>query len=349
MRTGRQRAAHDPPHRCLAAGSLIPSPASPPLIRRQQRELARRVVAADDAGFDIDKLRLVGGLDCSFFPENGGDDGGGGSSSSSAGAGESGGDSKKGERMVAALAALSFPALEAVHVEAVEARAPAPYAPGLLGFREVPAYLELLRRAAAAGVEPQLLLVDGCGRLHDRRCGSASMLGVLSGLPAVGVAKSLLRVEGLPGEKEVRAAALAVAAEAARAAAAAAAGAAGGGEEGGARRRDWLPLVAADGEVLGAAVCVGAGAGGGSGAGGSGGGTAPRRPIYVSVGHRVCLETAVAVARRCCRHRAPEPIRQADLASRARVRALLAEERRRARGGDGGGGGGGGSRGNAAG
>ena len=30
---------------------------------------------------------------------------------------------------------------------------------------------------------PQLLLVDGFGVLHPRRCGSASHLGVLSGLP----------------------------------------------------------------------------------------------------------------------------------------------------------------------
>jgi deoxyinosine 3'endonuclease (endonuclease V) len=29
----------------------------------------------------------------------------------------------------------------------------------------------------------QLLLVDGFGALHPRRCGSASHLGVLSGLP----------------------------------------------------------------------------------------------------------------------------------------------------------------------
>lgn len=49
--------------------------------------------------------------------------------------------------------------------------------------REVPAYQELLRRAAAAGCAPQLLLVDGFGALHPRRCGSACHLGVLSGLP----------------------------------------------------------------------------------------------------------------------------------------------------------------------
>jgi hypothetical protein len=49
--------------------------------------------------------------------------------------------------------------------------------------REVPAFLQVLERAAAAGCHPQLLLVDGFGVLHPRRCGSASHLGVLSGLP----------------------------------------------------------------------------------------------------------------------------------------------------------------------
>lgn len=42
-----------------------------------------------------------------------------------------------------------------------------------------------------------MLLVDGCGVLHPRRCGSASHLGVAAGAVTVGVAKSLLEVDGL--------------------------------------------------------------------------------------------------------------------------------------------------------
>jgi hypothetical protein len=38
--------------------------------------------------------------------------------------------------------------------------------------------------------------------------------------------------------------------------------------------------------------------------------------IYVSVGHRISLETAVALTRACCTYRVPEPVRQADLRSR---------------------------------
>jgi deoxyinosine 3'endonuclease (endonuclease V) len=47
--------------------------------------------------------------------------------------------------------------------------------------------------------------VDGFGVLHPRGLGSASQLGVLAGLPTIGVAKNLLHVEGLPGERQVRA------------------------------------------------------------------------------------------------------------------------------------------------
>jgi len=64
-----------------------------------------------------------------------------------------------------------------------------PYVPGLLSFRELPAVL-----AALAGLAqpPDLLLVDGQGLAHPRRFGIACHLGVLTGLPCIGVAKTRL-------------------------------------------------------------------------------------------------------------------------------------------------------------
>jgi deoxyribonuclease V len=64
-----------------------------------------------------------------------------------------------------------------------------PYIPGLLSFREIPAWAAALRKLRQA---PDVLLCDGQGIAHPRRFGIASHLGVLCGLPAVGCAKSRL-------------------------------------------------------------------------------------------------------------------------------------------------------------
>ncbi|XP_020526866.1 endonuclease V isoform X3 [Amborella trichopoda] len=41
------------------------------------------------------------------------------------------------------------------------------------------------------------------------------------------------------------------------------------------------------------------------------------KPIFISIGHRISLETATKVVKMCCKYRIPEPIRQADIRSRA--------------------------------
>ena len=64
-----------------------------------------------------------------------------------------------------------------------------PYIPGLLSFREGGA---ILKAFETLSVEPDLLVVDGSGRIHFRQAGLATHVGVTLGLPAVGVAKGLL-------------------------------------------------------------------------------------------------------------------------------------------------------------
>jgi deoxyribonuclease V len=76
-------------------------------------------------------------------------------------------------------------------VERVSAVSPlsVPYVPGLLAFREGGPALDALARLPVA---PDLLVVDGSGRIHPRQAGLAVHLGVVLDVPAVGVAKSLL-------------------------------------------------------------------------------------------------------------------------------------------------------------
>lgn len=92
----------------------------------------------------------------------------------------------------AAVAVLSFPGLQPL--EQAIARQPTrfPYVPGLLSFREVPAVLAAL---AQLSTRPDLLLVDGQGLAHPRRLGIACHLGLLTGLPSIGVAKTRLTGE----------------------------------------------------------------------------------------------------------------------------------------------------------
>jgi len=66
-------------------------------------------------------------------------------------------------------------------------RATFPYVPGLLAYRELPILVEALRKLEA---DPDVLVCDGYGIAHPRRFGLACHVGVLTGLPSIGVAKS---------------------------------------------------------------------------------------------------------------------------------------------------------------
>ncbi len=74
-----------------------------------------------------------------------------------------------------------------------------PYIPGYFAFREMGAVIKAVRRVRS---RVDVLLVNGHGVAHPRRCGIATHLGVLLRIPTVGVAGRLLcgRVEGEPEE-----------------------------------------------------------------------------------------------------------------------------------------------------
>lgn len=63
------------------------------------------------------------------------------------------------------------------------------YVPGLLYVREAPLLLGALSKLS---VKPDLLLINGHGLAHPRRGGLASIIGVLTDTPSIGIAKRLL-------------------------------------------------------------------------------------------------------------------------------------------------------------
>lgn len=139
-----------------------------------------------------------------------------------------------------------------------------PYVPGFLSFREVPALAAAL---ALLPAPPDLVVVDGQGIAHPRRLGLASHLGVMTGLPTIGVAKSRL---------------------------------VGRYEEPGPERGASSPMIHRR-ELVGVALRTRAGT----------------RPVFVSPGHRVGMDTAVALVLRFTpTWRLSEPIRLADALSR---------------------------------
>ncbi|MFJ2830384.1 endonuclease V [Streptomyces sp. NPDC087263] len=89
--------------------------------------------------------------------------------------------------VVAAAVVLDAATLDVVAEATAVGQVSFPYVPGLLAFREIPTVLAALDALPCA---PGLVVCDGYGLAHPRRFGLASHLGVLTGLPTIGVAKN---------------------------------------------------------------------------------------------------------------------------------------------------------------
>ena len=106
------------------------------------------------------------------------------------------GYAKSGSRAWAAAVAMDAH-FRVVAMSVVEGEPDLPYAPGYLAFREGRLSLEAL---SALDVEPDVVFLDGHGVVHVRGCGLASHLGVLLGVPTVGVPKTPFHaIDHLPG------------------------------------------------------------------------------------------------------------------------------------------------------
>jgi len=78
-----------------------------------------------------------------------------------------------------------------------------PYIPTFLAFREARFIFAVLRRLTT---RPDVLMVNGHGLAHPRRCGLATHVGVVEKIPCIGVASRLLggyMIESCGGEKRV--------------------------------------------------------------------------------------------------------------------------------------------------
>ncbi len=92
-----------------------------------------------------------------------------------------------GSLVAGAVTVLDADTLEPVETATALRPVDFPYIPGLLAFREIPALLDALAELRHV---PDVLVCDGYGLAHPRRFGLASHLGVLTGLPTFGVAKT---------------------------------------------------------------------------------------------------------------------------------------------------------------
>ena len=166
----------------------------------------------------------------------------------------------QGRTTRAAVAVLDAQSLAVIETTLARVPTRMPYIPGLLSFREIPGAMSALEQLTRL---PDLLLVDGHGIAHPRRLGVATHLGLVTGLPTIGVAKKRLTGthDAVP---DVRGA--------------------------------WVPLRDGHdtiGAVLRSRVAV--------------------KPIFISPGHRVGLESALGwTLKALTRYRLPETTRVAD-------------------------------------
>ena len=79
--------------------------------------------------------------------------------------------------------------LDVLEHTTLETKVKTPYVPGFLMLRESKPILSVLKSLKN---NFDLLIVDGNGQLHPRKCGIASYLGIILNKPTIGVAKSLL-------------------------------------------------------------------------------------------------------------------------------------------------------------
>lgn len=136
-----------------------------------QLKLASNVIISDC--FDKNNIKRVAGLDISYVKDT--------------------------DKAVVAGVILEYPSLKVLHTVCLETTITGDYMPGFLGLREMPAH-----RIIWSHIEmwkPDIVLIDGNGILHPRKCGSACYFGLEFNIPTIGVAKNMHQLDGLTKSK----------------------------------------------------------------------------------------------------------------------------------------------------
>lgn len=219
----------------------------------EQNEKAKQVIL-DDV-IDMKKIKYVGGLDISF-------------------------DKSNDTIGVSYITIYDLQENKIVYEDHMKVSLTVPYISGYLGFREVPTYIDILKKVQAEKPEfyPQILMIDGFGILHYRAYGSASQLGIEASIPTIGVGKTLLNIDGLVEcqikdrfRKECK------------------------------NVGDYIKLIGDSGKVHGVAYKSSKDI---------------LNPIYISIGHMISLESCIDIVKRTTKYRIPEPIRNSDIKSK---------------------------------
>jgi deoxyribonuclease V len=97
--------------------------------------------------------------------------------------------SKQDDMFFAAVILLAYPTMDVVEEVSLTEKAPFPYIPGLLSFREGPALLKAFEKLKNV---PDCVIFDGQGIAHPRGIGLASHMGLFLDIPTIGCAKKRL-------------------------------------------------------------------------------------------------------------------------------------------------------------
>ncbi len=135
-------------------------------LKAEQISLAERIEIRNRISFD--EIEFVAGVDQAF------------------------GDFRGKETFVISAAVLmSFPELHVVESKSVTQEVDFPYIPGFLMFREGKSAIRVLKELIV-NKRKVVVLVDGSGIAHPRKCGLASYIAIKTGLPTIGITKHRL-------------------------------------------------------------------------------------------------------------------------------------------------------------